>query len=93
MPAIHPSCHALSSRNANRQIRRGFLHETFSRSPRVRLVIHKIAVFPRENRAGVYRMAAFSFRPIILNSDGKEIPDVFCANCSGAFRSHWQKYC
>jgi len=59
MPAIHPSCPALSSRNANCEVPGAFLHETFSRCPQAGLVIHKIAVFPGENCASVLSNRGF----------------------------------
>jgi hypothetical protein len=77
MPAILPSCHALSSRDANREIRGGFLHETFSICPQAGLVIHKTPVFAAKKRGHFLFGCDFSSRASGSSSNGLGTRSIF----------------
>jgi len=77
MPAIHPSCHALSSRDANREITGGFLHETNSTCPQAGLVIHKTPVFAEKKRESFSFGCDFSSRATGSSNNGLGTRSIF----------------
>jgi hypothetical protein len=77
MPAILPSCHALSSRDANREITGGFLHETISTCPQAGLVIHKTPVFAGKKCGGFLFSRGFFWRATGSSSNGLRAEDIF----------------